>query len=131
MASTKPSAIGEIEIELEGVAYRLRPSFQAIREIEQALGHSILEVASAAETGKMSLDDAGVVVAACIRAEAKANGDTALATIKPARAAELIYGEPGGLLLAVRVCIYPLLFGAVMGRYQPTGEPRPSPTKTR
>lgn len=131
MKPARTSASGEIDLELEGVAYRLRPSFTAIREIEQALDRSILEVAKAAETGSLTLDDAGIITAACIRAQALAVGDHTLATIKPARAAEMIYGEPGGLLTALRVSLYPLLLGAILGKYTAAGEMKPRPTTTR
>jgi hypothetical protein len=130
MKPASTSASGEIDIELEGVAYRLRPSFTAIREIEQALDRSILEVAKAAEMGTLTLDEAGIIVAACIKAQAQATGNHTLATIKPARAAEEIYAGPGGLLTAVRVSLYPLLLGAILGKYTPAGEPRPRTTKT-
>lgn len=130
MKPARTSASGEIDLELEGVAYRLRPSFTAIREIEQALDRSILEVAKAAETGTLKLDEAGIIVAACIRAHAKASGDATLATIKPERAAEEIYAGPGGLLTALRVSLYPLLLGAILGKFTASGEPRPRPTTT-
>lgn len=118
----KPSAIGEVDLELEGVAYRLRPSFAAIGEIESGTGKSLFELLRAVEQGGLTRDDIGIIVAACIRAQAKATGDAKLATIKPARAAELVYAEDGGAFVALRAAIQPLLFNALTGGYTALGE---------
>jgi hypothetical protein len=129
MTAVKPSAIGAVDLELEGVAYRLRPSFAAIAEIETGTGASLFDLVRQIEAGGLSLDHVGIIVAATIRAEAKVNRDTALATIKPARAAELVYAEDGGLLLAVRAAIHPLLFNALTGGYTALGERKAQPPK--
>ncbi len=130
MPGIKPSAIGEVDLELEGVAYRLRPSFTAIKEIEAGTGLDLFDLVRRVETGGLSLDHIGIIVAACIRAEAKVSGDTNLATIKPATAAGLVYEADGGELLAVRAAIHPLLFNAVTGGYTALGERKPPTTTT-
>jgi hypothetical protein len=127
---TALSAIGEIDLELEGVAYRLRPTFEAVREIEKGTGRNLFDLVRQVEQGGLTFDDIGIIVAACIRAEAKASGDGALAMIRPQRAAELVYAEDGGALLAIRTAIHPLLFGALTGGFSAAGEAQPRPPKT-
>lgn len=124
-AATAVEARGEISIELEGVSYTLTPSFQAIGEIETACGKSLWELARAAEARTLTLSDCGEIVAACIRANARANDDRDMATIKAASIAKLIYGEVGGLFAAVTVVIDPLLRLALMGGYTSEGFRRP------
>lgn len=128
--TAKSSAIGEAYLELEGVAYRLRPSFAAIGEIESGTGKSLFDLLRAVEQGGLTRDDIGIIVCACIRAEAKASGDAAVATIKPARAAALVYAEDGGAFLALRAVIHPLLFNALTGGYTALGERKAQTTKT-
>lgn len=130
MNSPKASAIGEVDLELEGVVYRLRPSFAAIAEIEKGTGRDLFDLVRQVEQGGLTLDHIGIIVAACIRAQAKVDKDTAVASIKPARAAELVYAEDGGMLLAVRAAIHPLLFNAVTGGYDAAGKRKPSSTTT-
>jgi hypothetical protein len=130
MGTVKPSAIGEVDLELEGVVYRLRPSFAAIAEIETGTGRDLFELMRRVEQGGLTLDHIGIIVAACIRAQAKVDKDTAVASIKPKRAAELVYAEDGGMLLAIRAAIHPLLFNAVTGGYTALGERKAQTTKS-
>jgi hypothetical protein len=123
-------AQGEVTLSLHGVDYLLRPSFEAIADIERELSRGILEVARQAEAGTLTLGDAGVIAAACMRAQARHAGTVAPDNIRPDSIAKRIYGEKGGLLLAMRACIYPLMAGAVLGRYTPAGEARPPTTTT-
>lgn len=122
-------ARGEISISLDGVAHVLRPSFEAIGAIETATGKTLFELAQAAETGKITLAQAGAVVAHCMRAHARSEEGNPLHTdVQPASIAERIYTADGGLLMATRVVIYPLLFGAIMGGYTALGKPKPRTT---
>ncbi len=130
MAAFKPSAIGEVDLELEGVVYRLRPSFAAIAEIEKGSGKSLFELLRAIEQASLTLDDIGIIVAACIRADAQVRKESGVASIRPARAGELVYGEDGGALLAVRAALHPLLFNALTGGYTALGERKAQTTKT-
>jgi hypothetical protein len=114
--------MGEVSIELEGVAYRLRPSFEAIAEIEAGTGRDLFDLLRQVEQGGLSLDHIGVIVAACIRAQAKVDKDTGMATIKARTAARLVYEADGGALVAVRTALHPLLFNAVTGGYSALGE---------
>lgn len=120
-AAPAVEARGEITIELEGVGYTLTPSFQAIGEIETACGKSLWELARAAEARALTLADCGEIVAACIRANARAGDGGDLARVKAPRIAELIYGELGGMFAAVTVVIDPLLRLALTGGYTSLG----------
>jgi hypothetical protein len=121
---------GEIAVELEGVTYPLRASFQAIGEIETATGKTLYELMLLASEGRLRLADVGIIVAACIRAHARHDGNEALARMRPERAAELVYAEIGGVAQVTALQLLPLLQLAVTGGYTASGFPKPIPTKS-
>lgn len=123
-------AQGEIVLRLKGVAYVLRPSFAAIGAIETETGRTLFDLAAAAERCQLTLVQAGVVAAHCIRAHAAGEGGNPLhREVKPETLAGMIYAEDGGVLLATRVALHPLLFGALTGAFTALGEPKPRATK--
>ena len=124
------AARGEVKLTLEGHDFVLRPSFEAIGAIEAATGKTVFELAAAAEKMTMTLADAGVIVAHCVRAQAKATGNKLHENAQPEKMAKMIYGEPGGLLVAIRTGLYRLLMGALIGGYTASGEPRQTETTT-
>ncbi|MGI4876656.1 MAG: GTA-gp10 family protein [Janthinobacterium lividum] len=124
VGSTVPpiAARGEISIVLETVRYTLRPSFEAIGIIETSTGKTLYELASAAEGRKLTLGDAAEIIGQCIRAHARSTSDADMAVVRIGRIGELIYSETGGLLVAVKVTIAPLLLLALTGGYTASGE---------
>jgi Phage tail tube protein, GTA-gp10 len=83
---------GEHELELDSATYRLRPSFSAIVAIERKCESSLIELASFASVGRLSLDRLGIIAAEFIRAGAEA-GDSLTRNVKAEKIAELIYVE--------------------------------------
>jgi hypothetical protein len=59
---------GEVTITLDGAEYVMRPSYEAIEAIEAQTGKSVIELLVEADSGKLHLSDAGVVVWECIKA---------------------------------------------------------------
>jgi hypothetical protein len=127
-ATAAVAARGEISLTLEGVEYVLRPTFEAIGQIETALGKNLFSLAQAAEQQQLTLAEVGTIAAMCIRAQAQATSNDLHANIRPERIAMMIFAEPGGALVAVRAAIHPLLIGALTGGYTALGEPRPKVT---
>ena len=85
---------GEISVTLEGVAYTLRPSFEAIVEIEQKLGTSIVAVVNRAfKQEDVRVTDMGVIVAAGIRAHGREVEDKSLANVSDQKIAQLCWAE--------------------------------------
>ena len=120
---------GEVSITLEGVRYLLRPSFEAAAQIESASGKSIHELTEAAEAWKLTLTQAGLIVAMAMRAAARA-GDIEgnLQQVRPERIAELIFSEPGGLHVQLKLVIAPMLRGMIFGAYTALGKVRAAET---
>ena len=128
-AAAAVAAQGEIVLRLKGVAYVLRPSFAAIGAIETETGRTLFDLAAAAERCQLPLVQAGVVAAHCIRAHAAGEGGNPLhRDVKPETLAGMIYAEDGGVLLATKVALHPLLFGALTGGFTALGEPKPRTT---
>ena len=115
------SARGELAIVLEGQSYLLLPTFQAAGQIEAATGKSLKELALAADDGSLRLDQAGIIVAAALRAAAAENG-LHPGNIRDAGIAERIYQEKGGVLIATRTTIGPMLRGMLLGAYDASGK---------
>jgi hypothetical protein len=107
---------GEIEITLDGADYVLRPSYEAITAIEDQTGKALLELAVAADDGKMGLREMAVVVTECVRAYGRAEGRGDLAAWKADRVAELIY-DAGVIAARPRVSL--LLAMALTGGHKP------------
>jgi hypothetical protein len=114
---------GQISGELDGTAYVLRPSYEAIMEAERETGLSLFDLAGLASNGRMTLEQMGVVTAAMMRAHGKANPDDPLkssyAGAKPSKLSQLIY-EVGGPRVMGRLTV--LLVGALTGGYTSSGE---------
>jgi hypothetical protein len=110
---------GEIEVELDGMAHVLRPSFAAQIEIERQTGKSIEQLASRAGDSALSLDDAAIVVTECVKAFGKATGNAAMQDYNYVRVGECIV-EAGKLQVVKRLEL--LLYLAATGGYTAQGE---------
>ena len=123
-AETVPEADarGEIVIVLDGVPFGLRPSHAALVEWEAETGFSTFELGKAAESYTLKAEEMASIIAACIRAKARADGNDTLKAVRPQRIGELLHGYPGGALAVQAHILRPLLLGAVTGAYTPAGE---------
>lgn len=59
---------GEVEIELDGKRFVMRPTFQAIAEIEQQTGTGLIALLHRMTDGSLRVSDLAVIVAAGLRA---------------------------------------------------------------
>lgn len=83
---------GEHELVLGGTAYRLRPSFHALRAIEQKTGSTSLALVRKGNTLEIPMEDLGVIAAELIRAGA-ADDDRMTRSVNAERMQELIFEE--------------------------------------
>lgn len=59
---------GEVDIELDGQRFVLRPSWQAVRKIESMLGRALIPLAMQAEQSALNQDELAIIVAEMVRA---------------------------------------------------------------
>ena len=116
---------GQLSVELDGTAYVLRPSQEAISACEQDTGLSLFDLASLSANARMRIEQIGIVLAALMRAYGKAHPEDPLhATYigsKPERLAELAYeAGPTRIMAALSV----IFAGAINGGYTASGEAR-------
>ena len=112
---------GEISVEMEGVEYVLRPSFEAISAFETQTNRSLIDLARAAGDGQLKMGEAAVIVTECIKAHGRAVDDKGMASFNPKRVGELIQEADGGLLIVMKR-LELLLFMAATGGYTASGE---------
>jgi hypothetical protein len=121
---------GQIQIELEGVAYGLRPSFAAIEVIE-AQCRPLGELVAALNDHRLPIREMGIITAELMRAFGEAHpNDPNISTYRGAQArklAELIYDE--GTAKA-RVILFIVLAEAMGGGFTASGEAKPA-TETK
>lgn len=84
------TARGEHELTLQGVTYRLRPSREALKAIEDRLKMSVLKLAQRGEVADLTLTQLGVIAEQLIRAGAE---DEATRFVGAERLEELIQEE--------------------------------------
>ena len=101
MTATANEIRGEVSIDLDGVAYVLRPSYEAGAAIEQATGRSLMELAVAADASRMPLSQMSIVVTEYIKAWGRETGNTATEHFEAKRIGELIHDGAGGILAAM------------------------------
>lgn len=118
---------GEVSIELEGVEYGLRPTYQAITAIEDSLGRSVLELAVASDAAQLTVRQMALIVTEFIRAWGSENDRPETAQFKPERVAELLV-EAGLMRVQPRVSL--VLGQAVTGGHKP-GEATAAGTTTK
>lgn len=92
---------GEFALELEGVSFTLRPTYEAILAFEAETGKGLVELAGAALGGSLSLSELATIVAHCIRAWGKENKDVAASGVNAARIGGLIMEGNGGVSQAM------------------------------
>lgn len=114
---------GEISLLLEGVAYPMRPSFEAIVAFEKDTGRALLELAVAAEAQRLKITELAAIATRCIQAAGKAQDQRMWQAFNADRIGELMLAEDGGMFLAnKRIAL--LLFDAATGGYTAAGEPK-------
>lgn len=118
---------GEIALILDGQEMGLRPSYEAIDAIEQALGRGLIDVARDAIAGRLSLGATAQIACECIRAWGRENGDKGASGANATRIGRLILDSPDGYHGALKN-LSAMLSLAVTGGYDSAGNLRPSAT---
>lgn len=116
---------GEVSLSLEGVEYVLRPSYEAIMEVEDQTGKGILDLARDAQSGDLTLRQVSQVAAAFIRAGGRAKQDNAAAHVSAKRVGELIYEAENGAVYVMGI-LRAVLLAAATGGYNGQGEVKPA-----
>ena len=114
---------GHISIPLEGAEYVLRPSFEAIKRIEELTRKNHEELANLAVQQRLSYSELAVICVEMMKAHAKACPDDPLKSsylgAKPEKLERMIY-EAGKPKIGVRVAV--VLTAALSGGYTASGE---------
>jgi hypothetical protein len=112
---------GEVDLELDGTRFVLRPSYEAVIAVEKATGKGILALAFAAKDGGISLTEAGIVTAELVRAWGRSTGEAVAANVDTDRITELIHVY-GLMRVTLRLAI--VLTNAVTGGCKSDGSPK-------
>lgn len=121
---------GQLEIELQGVPYGLRPSFPAIEAIEAKIG-PLGDLVAALQADRLPIAKMGEIATELMRAFAEAHPN--LPNIRTYRGltakkvSELIYEQGSG---TVRIPLFCILLGAITGGYDASGEAKAEGKKT-
>lgn len=120
---------GEATIFLDGQTMGLRPSYEAIQEMETTLDRGLVDLARDAIDLKLKLGAVAQIVCALVRAFGRANDNASLAGTNAKRIGRLIHESDGGLLV-VQKQVSGVLSVAVTGGYDAEGNPKPTTMKT-
>ena len=120
---------GELAVILDGTTMVLRPTFEALSEIEQTLDRGLVDLARDALGAKLKLADTAQIVTVCVRAWGKETENKGAAGANAQRIARLIVDSEGGLYTVLQT-IAKMLSIEVTGGYNSAGELKPSTTMT-
>ena len=120
---------GELAVILDGTTMGLRPTFEALSEIEQTLDRGLVDLARDALGAKLKLADTAQIVTICVRAWGKETENKGAAGANAQRIARLIVDSEGGLYTVLQT-VAKVLSVAVTGGYNSAGELKPSTTMT-
>ncbi|QUT08432.1 hypothetical protein KFK14_17680 [Sphingobium phenoxybenzoativorans] len=115
---------GEFDLVLEGEAYTLRPSYEAIIAFERGTGKTLLELARASDALAISLEESSVVVTECIRAYGRET-QSSLQAVQLQRITEMVY-EAGLVEVVARLGV--ILWMAVSGGCAASGKAKTTGT---
>lgn len=129
VAPTRPANEdrGELSLLLAGTSMILRPTFEALTQIEAITDRGLVDLTRDALAGKMKLGETAQIATECIRAWGREVGDTGATGANATRIGKLIVDSPGGLHSALRT-VAAMLSLAVTGGYTSEGEVKPSTT---
>ncbi len=115
---------GEVSLKLEGEEFVLRPSWDAINELERECGDSVVALAQRAYAGSLRSGEVACIAAACIRAWGRDHDDDQgriARNVQTDRVGRLIMDSELGLA-GVQGLLAVLLSLASTGGYTPSGE---------
>jgi hypothetical protein len=122
---------GQLEIELEGVSYGLRPSFEAIEAIE-AKCRPLGDLVELLNRERLPVAEMGLITAELMRAYGEAHpNDANIATYRAANPKTIARHIYDGGVTKARLLLFLICFGAYTGGYTASGEAKPAAgTKT-
>lgn len=115
---------GEVELDLAGTTFVLRPSYEAVVACEVQTGLSLTDLALAADSGALKLDAAATVTTELIRAWGKETKTNSVAGVQRDKVGKLIYAM-GVMLVLPRLAI--VLLNAASGGVEASGKLKPIP----
>lgn len=120
--SPEVDLLGQLTVELDA-EYTLRPSRQAISNIEKALGKGLTQIAVQCGSLALSVEELGLSVAELMKAYGDFNpkAGAVYKSPNPTKIADLIY-ESGPVDVARRLAV--IFTGALTGGYTASGEPK-------
>lgn len=124
MTGTPNETRGEVALNFDGKDYVLRPTFEALEEIETKTGRGLVELAIRGRALELKLSEMAVIAAACIRAWGRAINDMGGREVTDKGIARAIVDKG---VAASMVAITSVLTGAISGGYTASGEVRAAP----
>lgn len=118
---------GELSLILAGVPMVLRPTFEALNQIEVVTNRGLVELARDGIAGRLKLGEVAQVTTECVRAWGREVNDTGAAGANAVRIGKLIIDSPGGLHAAMKT-VAAMLSLAITGGYTSEGEVKLSTT---
>lgn len=115
---------GEVDLDLGGMTFTLRPSYEAVVACEDATGMSLTEMALAADDGSLKIGAASTVVTEMIKAWGKAEKRASAIGVDRAKIGKLIFAL-GVMHVLPRIAI--VLLTAASGGVDVSGKPKPIP----
>lgn len=112
---------GEVSLMLEGEEYVMRPSHEAIEQVEEETGRTILQLAQAASEYGLSLKHASIAACRFIQAWGRKVENRGASGANPKRIGEMILESDGGLMVAL-LALTQVLIAAATGGYTASGE---------
>lgn len=119
---------GEFELKLAGTVFKLRPSFDAIREIEEKTGRTLFALAVSASAVALTFREAGLIAATLIRAGAGEDGPLSARGADADKIGLMIFEEG---VPDVQGVLAEVLKAALSGGVTASGEGKPVTETTR
>jgi hypothetical protein len=121
---------GEAAIELDGVEYVLRPTYEAIQAVEDILGKGIVKLGREALDGALTSRETAVIATEFIKAWGRETENTGAAHANPDKIGRLLYAmKEGGTANALAI-VAAVLTMAATGGFTPEGELKATPSPT-
>ena len=118
---------GETEIVLDGAAFVMRPTYEAIVAVETATGSTIGAMAMLGANMRLPVGWLAIIVTEFVRASGKATGDAVAAHLNVTRVGGLL--QDSGIV-AASLTVAKVLGDAATGGYSSAGERKTTENQT-
>lgn len=112
---------GEVDLELDGIRFVLRPSYEASLAVEKRTGKGLVALATAAADGALGLSESAAITTEFIRAWGRSTDDKIAANVDEGRIGALIH-EYGLMRVTLRLAV--VLTLAATGGVKNDGSPK-------